>query len=84
MESLLKLLYMQIPQNKKRKETLSKYIKKTKAQKQINKYVEGYAKRNKITKQEALKRNIVKNVIAWINLREQENKHNNAFNEVSR
>lgn len=51
---------------------MSKYIKKTKAQKQINKYVAGYAKRNKITKQEALKRNIVKNVIALIQLRNKE------------
>lgn len=39
-----------------------------------NKYVIGYAKRHNITIEETLKKEIVQNVIAWIKLREQENK----------
>ena len=40
----------------------------------INRYVRGYAKRNNITTKEALKKEIVQNVIAWIRLREQDDK----------
>ena len=40
----------------------------------VNKYVREYAKRHNITVKEALKQEIVQNVIKWMNLREQENK----------
>ena len=48
--------------------------KGTKKLNKANKYVRNYAKRHNITIKEALKKEIVQNVIAWINLREQENK----------
>ena len=38
----------------------------------IIKYVKGYAKRNNITMSEAIRKDIVQNVIAWIKLREGE------------
>lgn len=37
--------------------------------KQINNYVIGYAKRHNTTIKDALKQEVVKNVIAWIRLR---------------
>lgn len=49
---------------------MSGYVKKTKLEKQINRYVRGYAQRRKITKEQALQKEIVKNVIDWLKIRE--------------
>lgn len=49
---------------------MSGYIKKTKLEKKINRYVRGYAQRHKITKEQALHREVVKNVIDWLKIRE--------------
>lgn len=51
---------------------MSGYIKKTELEKKINRYVRGYAQRHKITKEQALQREIVKNVIDWLKVREKE------------
>ena len=50
--------------------TMSRYVKKTELEKKINRYVRGYARRHKITKEQALQREIVKNVIEWLKIRE--------------
>lgn len=50
--------------------TMSSYVKKTELEKKINRYVRGYAQRHKITKEQALQREIVKNVIEWLKIRE--------------
>lgn len=49
---------------------MSRYIKKTELEKKINRYVRGYAQRHKITKEQALQREIIKNMIAWLEIRE--------------
>lgn len=49
---------------------MSGYIKKTELEKKINRYVRGYAQRRKITKEQALQKEIVKNVIDWLKIRE--------------
>lgn len=49
---------------------MSSYVKKTELGKKINRYVRGYARRHKITKEQALQREIVKNVIEWLKIRE--------------
>ena len=50
--------------------TMSSYVKKTELEKKINRYVRGYARRHKIMKEQALQREIVKNVIEWLKIRE--------------
>lgn len=46
---------------------------KSKLQKDIDSYVRKYAKKHNITKKQALTHERVKNVIAWMELRDREN-----------
>ena len=49
---------------------------KSKLQKDIDSYVRKYAKKHNITKEQALTHERVQNVIAWLRLREGEQKNN--------